>query len=154
MSTMDIRWLKLVKGSGPKENKNSIHLRLPSPDLVRPSVLRTVKSEAWGVYHYQMLHQNRWFPHVVYSTIKDIYVFTYGQALKRCHFGFQHIQTVIKISNKNAAVAQTLAAILRAQLLRSAQTPRHTELFLLWFRPSCMGCPYVAGGWRAGCWLL
>lgn len=46
MSTMDIRWLKLVKGSGPKENKNSIHLRLPSPDLVRPSVLRTVKSEA------------------------------------------------------------------------------------------------------------
>lgn len=35
------------------------------------------------------------FSHVFY-TIKDIYVF-YGQALKRCHFGFQHIQTVIKI---------------------------------------------------------
>lgn len=34
---MDIRWLKLVKGSGPKENKNSIDLRLPSPDLDRLS---------------------------------------------------------------------------------------------------------------------
>ena len=154
MSTMDIRWLKLVKGSGPKENKNSIDLRLPSPDLVRLSVLRTVKSEAWGVYHYQMLHQNRWFPHVVYSTIKDIYVFTYGQALKRCHFGFQHIQTVIKISNKNAAMAQTLAAIWRAQVLRSSKTPRHTELFFLWSRPSCKGCHYEDKGRQEGGWLL
>lgn len=76
-------------------------------------------------------------------------MFTYGQALKRCHFGFQHIKTVIKISNKNAAVAQTLACYNACTTLQ-IRRQRHMELFLLWYRLSCMGCPYcrrVASGW-------
>lgn len=88
-----------------KENKNSIDLFLPSPDLIR-----FVHYKEWGVRCFIIIKCcikiDDFFP-MCFSTIKDIYVF-YGQALKRCHFGFQHIQTVIKIWNKNAAVAQTL----------------------------------------------
>lgn len=80
-------------------------------------------------------------------------MFTYGQALKRCHFGFQHIQTVIKISNKNAAVAQTLACYTActAPQIR-ADTEAHGA-FLPVIQAVMHGLPIrgrrVASGWSA-----
>lgn len=72
-------------------------------------------------------------------------MFTYGQALKRCHFGFQHIQTVIKISNKNAVVAQTLACYTActAPQIR-ADTEARTR--------SCSSCDSGCHAWAAPMW--
>lgn len=73
-------------------------------------------------------------------------MFTYGQALKRCRFGFQHIQTVIKISNKNAAVAQTLACstACTAPQIRAQSLPPVAQAVM-------HGLPLVAEGWSG--WL-
>lgn len=69
MPTAGIRWLKAGKGNGPKENKTSNDLRLPSPDLVRQScALERVRREVFIIKCCIKIGD----PHVFYSTIKDI----------------------------------------------------------------------------------
>ena len=128
-------------------------------------ILCTLKSELFC--HYQVPHQNRWFFSHVFFTIKAIcffFFFFYGQALKRCRFGLQCIQTAIKIWNKNAAVAQTLACLSSyTNLVAHSDTQRHVVLFpsgpsiqtqALCGRGShAHGLPHAAQGSKGG-WLV